>query len=245
MEVPKVTLEICVESVEGAVAAESGGADRIELCSALSEGGITPSIGLVAEVQRRCSLPIMVMIRPRGGSFVYTDDEFQVMLADTRKMRDIGVDGIVTGVLAEDGTVDVKRNKQLAEEAYPLSCTFYRAIDVAIDPLASLDQIIECGFDRVLTSGQALGAPQGAPVIKELVERAAGRISIMAGAGVRPENVAELIRLSGVVEVHSSASVWIEDFRSTPARDALGRRVTAVELVREMRRAIEREGVES
>lgn len=238
MEVPNVTLEICVESVEGALAAQEGGADRIELCAALSEGGITPSIGLVEETLRRCALPIMVMIRPRGGSFVYTDAEFEVMLTDARKMRDLGVEGVVAGILSEDGSVDVERSKKLAETAYPLSCTFHRAIDVAIDPFKSLEDIIACGFDRVLTSGQAIGAADGAPVIRELVERAKGRIAIMAGAGVRPENVAALISDSGVSEVHSSASVWIEDYRSTPARDALGRQVTAVELVRGLRSRI-------
>ncbi len=242
MEVRAITIEICVESVEGALAAARGGADRIELCSALSEGGLTPSHGLLAQVLHECRLPVMVMIRPRDGSFVYSDHEFSVMMTDIRRVRNLAavgnVQGIVTGVLHPDGTVDVERNRQLTEAAYPLSCTFHRAIDVSINPLEALDSILDCGYDRVLTSGQAVGAAGGTAVIRQLVERSAGRIAVMAGAGVRPENVAELIRQTGVMEVHSSASVWVEDYRSTPARDALGRRETSIELVMGLRQTV-------
>ncbi|MEZ4696633.1 MAG: copper homeostasis protein CutC [Rhodothermales bacterium] len=236
----RVKLEICVESLAGALAAEAGGADRIELCSALSDGGLTPSIGLLERVMADCSLPVRVMIRPRGGSFVYSQRETEVMLADIERVVELGAEGIVTGCLNADGTVDETLSARLAQAAYPFSCTFHRAIDVSRDPLEAIDIIAELGYDHILTSGQAVSAPEGTALIGRMVAHANGRIEIMAGAGVRPENAAMLVGRTGVRSIHSSASVWIPDHGSTPARDPMGRRETSVELVRSLREAIGR-----
>ncbi|NNE35848.1 MAG: copper homeostasis protein CutC [Rhodothermales bacterium] len=236
-------LEICVESFAGAEAAEAGGADRIELCSALSEGGLTPSYGSIVQILRGTSIPVMVMIRPRGGSFSYSDRELDVMMTDVRHVCSLSaigsLEGIVFGILDDSGRVDVDRCKRLVDAAYPLSCTFHRAIDVASHPLEALETIVGCGFERILTSGQAPSAPDGIDTIRKLVEQASGRISIMAGAGVRPDNAADMIRLTGVTELHSSASVMVDNGPSLPGEEARTRRETSAEQVGALRQAIE------
>ena len=195
-------VEACVDSVASAIAAERGGAERLELCDNLVEGGTTPSAGAIAECRKRVSLPLYVMIRPRGGDFLYTDVEYEVMRRDIGQAIQLGADGVVLGLLTPAGAVDAVRTAALVRTARPLDVTFHRAIDVARDPEAALDALIVAGVDRVLTSGQASTALQGASVIKRLVERSGGRIVILAGGGIDERNVRSVVKKTGVQEVH-------------------------------------------
>lgn len=198
-----VGLEICTGDPEGIRAAVSGGADRIELCSGLAEGGLTPSIAAV-----RFAVPLVttnVLIRPRAGDFVYSGDELAVMEADIRECVAAGAAGIVTGVLTAGGRVDKAACRRLLEAASGLENTFHRAFDLVADPFEALEDIISLGFSRILTSGCAATAELGAGMIAGLRRRAAGRILIMAGAGITPENAAGVLAASGADELHASA----------------------------------------
>lgn len=197
-------LEICVDSVESAITAACGGADRIELCSDLLEGGITPSSGLIAAVRSRVAIGMYVMIRPRGGDFVYSASEFEVMSSDIGEAKRLGADGVVLGVLTVDGHVDVERTSALVRAASPLAVTFHRAIDVTANMALACEAVIQTGAHRILTSGGKATATEGASQIAELVTIAAGRISIMAGSGVRAANAVQLGRLTGAREFHAS-----------------------------------------
>ncbi|MDE3200881.1 MAG: copper homeostasis protein CutC [Acidobacteriota bacterium] len=201
-------LEICVDSIESAIAAQRGGAQRIELCSALSEGGITPSTGLIALVRKKLRIGINVMIRPRGGDFCYSALEFDLMQQEIELARAAGANGIVLGILKADGTVDVNRTRKLVKLAAPLPVTFHRAIDVTRNLPAALEAIIDTGVVRVLTSGGAQNVIAGMKMIAKLVAFGGGRISIMPGSGVRPENIVELARTTGAREFHGSAGNW-------------------------------------
>ncbi len=201
-----IIYEVVTEDVAGVLAAEAGGAHRVEFCSALDVGGLTPSIGLVQEaIQCRKHIPIMVMIRPRGGDFCYNETEFNTMLADIDAIKATGADGVVFGVLHSDGTVDTARTNQLVLRARPMLVTFHRAFDMTVDPYDALDALIEGGIDRVLTSGQEATAAKGMACIQRLVKQADGRITILAGSGIRPANVQKLVVQTGVQEVHGSA----------------------------------------
>lgn len=197
-------LEICADSVESAVSAERGGAQRIELCSNLAEGGITPSAGLIAQVRRRIAIGMFVMIRPRGGDFCYSDEEFEVMREDIRYARGAGADGLIFGILDEEGQVDVTRTGQLVELAGGLPVTFHRAIDMTPAPHLSLARVIETGATRVLTSGGAPKVTQGLPETARMVQMAGNRITVMAGGGITAETIAAVAESTGATEFHAS-----------------------------------------
>lgn len=199
-----VTLEICVDTIESALAAERGGAHRIELCSDLSDGGVTPSAGLISAVHRRVSLSFFVMIRPRGGDFFYSNDEFDLMQEDVRTAKQLGADGVVLGMLTVDGDVDVIRTQHLVEIARPMQVTFHRAFDMCRDLEGSLEQVIQTGATRVLTSGGERNAENGLAVITKLNQLANRRLIVVAGGGIRARNIRRIITASGIQEVHAS-----------------------------------------
>lgn len=202
----RVLLEICIDSVESALAAEAGGADRVELCSALFEGGLTPSAGLLETVRERVRLGVAAMIRPRGGDFCYSDAEFAVMRRDVAVAKKLGADMIVLGLLNPDGTVDRERTRELIALARPLPVTYHRAFDMAREPFEALDVLLELGVERVLTSGQERTAVEGMDLIAELVRRAGDRIIVMPGGGVTERNLQKILRHTGAKEIHGSAS---------------------------------------
>ena len=190
--VDRPIIEICLESVESVIAAEKGGADRAELCSDLFEGGLTPTIGTVKTALRKSNIKINAMIRPRGGDFCYSDEEFEVMKEDIKAFKETGINGIVFGILTPEGDVDVKRSKEIIELARPLAVTFHRAFDMTRDPYKSLEELIELGVDRVLTSGQEATVPEGADLLEELVQIAGDRIIVMPGCGITERNFPKL-----------------------------------------------------
>lgn len=197
-------VEICANSVESALAAQQGGADRVELCDNLYEGGTTPSMGAIHLAREKLCIGLNVLLRPRGGDFLYSDDEMEIMIHDIGWMKSQGVDGVVLGALSAEGSVDVSRTRHLVEAATPMSVTFHRAIDMVRDPVQALEDVIACGVDRVLTSGRAPTAMEGAEQIRSWVIQGGDRIRIMAGSGVKDTNVAELVTRTGVKEVHLS-----------------------------------------
>ena len=228
-------VEICVDDVRGARLAEAAGADRIELCSGLAEGGLTPSVGLVRRVLAETSgIGVNVILRPRGGDFVYPPDEAEVVCADAAELRRSEV-GLVFGALTPAGEVDVAVVRRVREANPDTNLTFHRAFDATVDLGRSLDLLVDLGVDRVLTSGGRATAVAGAEVLGALVRQAAGRIVVMAGGGVRADNVADLVARTGVAEVHlravektPSASRFVnpalgydDGFRLTTSADAI------------------------
>ncbi|MFT4197651.1 MAG: copper homeostasis protein CutC [Pseudoxanthomonas sp.] len=217
-----VVLEIAVNSLASALAAQAGGASRVELCSALECGGLTPSPGQIALVRERLSIPIHVLVRPRSGDFAYADEEHATMLADIAHCAAAGCDGVVVGALTVDGEVDMARCRELVDAAGGLDLTFHRAIDVCRDPAAALEAIVALGFDRVLSSGAAPSAVQGLAQLRRLIRQAAGRIVVMPGAGLDADNVAAVAAATGACEFHASAKRALPAaMRFVPA-DALG-----------------------
>lgn len=213
-------LEICANSYQSAVNAQEAGAHRIELCSELSVGGITPSYGLIKQVVTALSIPVYVLIRPRSGNFDYSDDEFEVMKRDIQVCKDLGVQGIVSGVLKEDNTIDVKCTQTLVEWAYPLPFTYHRAFDCVPNPKEALEVLINLGVNRVLTSGQQTKAIDGIQLLSKMKELAGNKVVILAGGGINPENAAEF-KKAGFDEIHASASKLVrnaasEYFGNTP-----------------------------
>ena len=198
----KTNLEICCASIASALAAQQGGADRIELCDNLYEGGTTPSAGMIKTVRELLTIGIHVMIRPRGGDFLYSDEEFKIMKEDILAAKSLKVDGVVFGILTSEGEVDMDRCMELINLARPMKVTFHRAFDVTKDPEQSLENIIALGFDLLLTSGQKDTAPEGIGLITELVLQANNRIRIMPGSGVNENNVIEIIKKTGVRDIH-------------------------------------------
>lgn len=202
-------LEIAANSVASALAAEAGGAGRVELCSALEVGGLTPSHATIALAVERLHIPVHVLIRPRAGDFVYDDLDCEVMRRDIEACKQLRCAGVVIGVLDTDGNVDVSRCRALIDAAQGLSVTFHRAFDFARAPLAALDAIIALGCDRLLTSGQARDALAGATLIRQLVEHAGERITIMPGGGVSADNIAAIAQATGARELHASAKARV------------------------------------
>jgi copper homeostasis protein len=229
----RVLLEVLVDSVESARAAVAGGADRLELCQNLFEGGTTPSAGTIAAVCGAVTVPVNVMLRPRGGDFCYSADEFDVLRRDLAVVRDAGAAGVVFGILRPDGTVDQERSAALVAAARPLSITFHRAFDMVRDPFAALEDLIALGVDRVLTSGQEATVLEGSELIAELIRRAAGRIVVMPGGGIREHNLRRVLAATGAREVHVSGAGSVNsvmEYRN--GRVFMGRELRAPEFVR-------------
>ncbi len=214
-----IAVEICVTDVESAIAAEAGGADRVELCDNLAVGGTTPSVGMIAETCRWLSIPVHVLIRPRAGGFVYSERELSVMRRDIEAAKALGAAGVVLGVLHQAGALDRDRIAELLALARPLCVTFHRAIDQASDPLTAIDALVAIGVDRVLTSGARSTALEGLDTLRSMVERADGRIAVMAGGGLSLDHLATLIGASGVRDVHlaSAASRPVAREQSGPS----------------------------
>jgi len=200
----KFILEICANSVESAVMAQNGKAQRVELCDNIYEGGTTPSYGAILQARKELIIDLNTIIRPRGGDFCYSELEFEIMKKDIEFAKNSGVDGIVIGILNLDGTVDTIRTKQLVQLAKPMSVTFHRAFDVTKDPYIALIDIIECGCDRVLTSGHENKAIDGVSLIIKLVEKAENRIIIMPGSGINELNIKEIYQKTKATEFHAS-----------------------------------------
>ena len=199
-------IEICANSAQSCVEAEMGGAKRVELCAGIPEGGTTPSYGEIRMAQKlTLKIDINVIIRPRGGDFLYTPAEIEAMLLDIELCKQLNVHGVVFGCLTKEGEIDVSLMRRLIEAAKPLSVTCHRAFDVCRDPFIALEQLIELGCDRILTSGQEENAVKGIPLIARLVKQAAGRIIIMPGCGVREDNIALIEQKTGAMEFHTSA----------------------------------------
>lgn len=204
-----VLIEICVDSVASAIAAERGGAARVELCSALAEGGVTPSAGMIEAVRSKISIGLQVIIRPRPGDFCYEPEEFEIMGKDIVDAKSRGADGVVLGILDPNGNVDVRRTRELVVLAHPMKVTFHRAFDMTGDLFRALDDVCTIGADRVLTSGGEQNCLRGAETITRLVEAAGGRITIMAGRGIDESNAASVIERTGVTEIHVGMSTHV------------------------------------
>ena len=206
-----ILLEICCGSVHDAVNARNGGADRVELCSALFLGGLTPSLASLLEAKQRTDIPVMAMLRPRQGGFCYDEVDFAVMLRDAQLFLEHRADGVVLGILREDSTIDAERCREIlsripkSKGKTKVESVFHRAFDLVPDPAQALEELIDLGFTRVLTSGQRETALAGSELIGNLVRQARGRIEILPGAGVRPHNVRELLAATGCTQIHATA----------------------------------------
>jgi len=247
-EAGMIELEICIDSVEAAVAAEMGGAQRVELCSALIEGGLTPSMGMIRVVRSRIGIGLFVMIRPRGGDFIYSDEELGAMREDIAQAKLSGADGVVFGLLKPSGEVDVERTRELVELARPLKVTFHRAFDMALDMETALEDIVRTGADRVLTSGGESTGVLGSGMIARMVERSAGRIGIMTCGELCADNVQQVARATGATQFHAALRTAVPSpaiYRKAdlsmgePGMDEFTRYTVLVEDVRALREAID------
>jgi copper homeostasis protein len=237
-----VELEICANSIEAARNAQEGGATRVEFCDNMAEGGTTPSYGQIAVAKRLLTIPIYPIIRPRGGDFLYSDLEFEVMKADVIACRDLKCAGVVFGILLKDGRIDVERCRILKELAAPMPAAFHRAFDLTENMEEALETLIDLGFERVLSSGGANTALEGIATLALLIKQAGARIQVMPGSGIRPENVLKLLELTSASAVHASLAVPAESgmlFRNNSASmssgiDAYAFSLTSLDLVKAM-----------
>ncbi|MDE6265539.1 MAG: copper homeostasis protein CutC [Paramuribaculum sp.] len=236
-------LEVCAGDIDSVIAAAAGGASRVELCSALGEGGVTPSIGFIRSALKVPGIRVHVLIRPRGGDFLYTPEEVDCMVDDIVAAREAGVQGVVIGALTAEGDIDIDACRKMVAAAAGISVTFHRAFDLCRNPRKALEDIIALGCDRILTSGQAQTALEGKGNLAELVRQADGRIIILAGAGVSQDNAAEILSASGTNEIHASARASVPskmEYRhcgvsmGTPGSDEYSRKVTSPEIVKEI-----------
>jgi copper homeostasis protein len=242
-----VLIEVCVDSAASAVAAERGGAARVELCSGLIEGGVTPSAGMIEAVRSRISIGLHVIIRPRPGDFCYEPEEFEIMRKDIQIAKNCRADGVVLGVLDSNGHVDVVRTRELVELARPMSVTFHRAFDMSADLFRALDDVYAAGADRILTSGGEQNCLLGAETVAQLVKAAGQRITIMAGRGINETNAVSIIERTGVTEIHVGMSTHVQSpmayrktrvsMGKTPGREYQRRQVLE-ENVRKLQRAV-------
>jgi copper homeostasis protein len=199
---PNPIFEVCVDSVDSAVAAEQGGATRVELCAALLEGGLTPSAGTIAITREQVSIGLQVMIRPRGGDFLYSDTEFTSMKHDIELAKQLGSNGVVFGLLTAAGDIDSDRTRVLLDLAKPMNVTFHRAFDMTRDPIAALETLIGLGINRVLTSGQEVSALEGAELVHGLLVHADDKIIVMPGGGITEQNIKKVLDTTGAKEIH-------------------------------------------
>jgi copper homeostasis protein len=206
----KFKLEICVDSLESAINAQIAGADRVELCDNLMEGGTTPGFGTIVTVRNNLTIEVNVIIRPRGSDFLYSDAEFDIMRRDIDMCGEAGIDGVVIGILLPDGNIDIERTSKLIEIARPMNVTFHRAFDMCPDPVKGLEDIIVAGADRVLTSGQMNDAEVGIPVIESLVKQAGRRIIIMPGGGLNEINISRIAKETAATEFHLTGRKVVE-----------------------------------
>jgi copper homeostasis protein len=237
-------IEVCLDSADSAVAAEAGGAHRVELCDNLIEGGTTPSAGMIAATRKAIDIGLMVMIRPRGGDFCYSPREVEAMIEDIATARRLGAQGVVFGVLSPDGTVDAALSRRLLEASHGLEVTFHRAFDVTLDPYTALETLIELGFSRVLTSGQEPSVLEGIDLLAELVHLAGDRIVVMPGCGITPRNIHKVHTQCGARELHivgNQATASAMQYRNprvfmgTELRSSeVSRSQTSAEQIREM-----------
>jgi copper homeostasis protein len=215
----KPILEVCAGSLASAFAAQLGGAYRVELCDNLYEGGTTPSMGTIELARLKLSIRVHVIIRPRGGDFLYSDLEYVIIKRDVERCRDVRVDGVVIGFLTPEGRVDVERTREIVELAKPMSVTFHRAFDMARNPYEALEDLKGTGVDRILTSGQQNKAPDGADLIAELVKRAEGKVIIMPGGGLSEHNITEFASRVSAREYHATLRHTVESKMSFKRND--------------------------
>lgn len=237
----KNILELAVFNIESALAAAKGGADRIELCENYANGGTTPSYGILKTVRNKVSVPVFVMLCPRAGDFLYTDEEFEVIKKDILICKKLNYDGVVCGILKADGSIDVPRVSELVQLAYPMEFTFHRAFDRCKDPLKAMEDIIDCGCNRILTSGQVPNALGGKRTIKQLIQKANNRITIVAGGGIRSNNIAEIRQFTGATEFHSSAKKVVASkmqFINPKMKDDLNQTNVDVEEIKKMKKLL-------
>lgn len=203
-------IEVCANSTASCIEAQKGGAYRVELCAGIPEGGTTPSYGEIAVARKMLDIKLNIIVRPRGGDFLYSDIEHQIMLKDIEMAKKLGVDGVVFGCLTPEGDVDIERNRELMAAANGMNVTFHRAFDKCRDPFKALEDIIALGCDRILTSGQQPKAEQGVALLKKVVEQAGNRIIIMPGSGINEDNISYIATETGAVEFHLSARLPVK-----------------------------------
>lgn len=202
-----IQIEICLNGIESAIAAQAGGANRVELCDNLMEGGTSPSLGMVEAVQDAIDIGIMAMVRPRGGDFLYSENEFEVMRRNVKLMQRANVTGVVFGMLNPNGTIDIERTRELIDLAGPLQVTFHRAFDMTRDPFEALDALLACGVHRILTSGQAPTALEGLDLITQLQKRAGDGCIILPAVNITAENARHIAKTAGLKELHIGSNV--------------------------------------